>query len=286
MKGATMELEQLKQLVEIRRQGTISAAADALHISQPALSRSIKRLEEDLGQELFERTRNRARFNEAGELALEHADTILADVRRMREAFDELSRRQRTLRLASVAPAPNWRFSALALEKDPSTILEPEILEGQETVRSLLNREAAFAITLRPIQLPNVVSHSFMTEDLYLYAPINSDLAAHPRVSFADLDGRPFIVFEQIGFWMDIVRRDLPHSEIIVQKDRMVFRQLVASSNLLCFTTDVPENDNVLPSRVSIPIIDGEAHATFFLNTMVDAPDEVLSLFNYVIERT
>lgn len=281
-----MELEQLKQLEEIRRQGTISAAADALHISQPALSRSIKRLEDDLGQELFERTRNRARFNEAGELALEHADTILANVRRMREAFDELSRRQRTLRVVSVAPAPNWRFSALALEHDPSTLLEPEIVTAKDAVRSLLNREAAFAITLRPIQLPNVVSQPFMTEDLYLYAPANSDLAAHKTVSFSNLDGRPFIIFEQIGFWMDIVRRDLSHSEIIVQKDRMVFRQLVAASGLLCFTTDVPENDAVFPSRVSIPIVDADAHATFFLSTMVDAPSEVTALFRHIRERS
>lgn len=280
-----MELEQLKQLAEIRKCGTISAAAESLHLSQPALSRSVHRLEQDLGQELFERTRNRVRFNEAGTLALEHADVILADVRRMREAFDELSRKQRTLKIASVAPAPTWRFSTLALEKDPSTILEPEILEGQEAVRSLLNREVAFAFTLRPIQLPNVMSHSFMTEDLYLHAPINSDLAAHSRVSFSDLDGRPFIVFEQIGFWMDIVHRDLPHSEIIVQKDRMVFMQLIAASGLLCFTTDVPENTSALPSRVSVPIVDADAHATFFLNVMADAPTEVLGLFNYVIER-
>lgn len=280
-----MELEQLEQLVEIRKQGTISAAAEALHISQPALSRSIKRLEDDLGQELFERTRNRARFNEAGELALEHADTILADTRRMREAFDELSRRQRTLKVASVAPAPNWRFTSLALERDPSTLLDPDIMDAGAVERSLLNREATFAITLRPIQLPNVVSQPFMTEDLYLLASINSDLAARKTVSFSQIDGRPLLIYEQIGFWMDMVRRDTPHSEVIVQKDRNVFLQLVKSSSLLCFTTDIPENDTPFPERVAIPIVDADAHATFFLSMMTDAPDEARQLFRWIRDK-
>ena len=55
---SAMELEQLRQLVEIERLGTISAAAEKLHLTQPSLSRSMKRLETDLGQELFDRTRN------------------------------------------------------------------------------------------------------------------------------------------------------------------------------------------------------------------------------------
>ena len=50
--------------------GTISAAAEKLHLTQPSLSRSMKRLETDLGQELFDRTRNHVELNEAGRLAV------------------------------------------------------------------------------------------------------------------------------------------------------------------------------------------------------------------------
>lgn len=287
-----MELEQLKQLSEIRKYGTISAAAEALHISQPALSRSIRRLEQDLGQELFERTRNHVHFNEAGELALEHADTILGDVRRMRQAFDELSRRQHTLRVSAVAPAPTWRFSALALERDPTTILDPQMATNEEAQRDLINRESSFAITLRPIQLPNVVSHPLMTEDLYLRAPAKSNFAGRTSMMLSELDGQPFIVYEQVGFWMGLVRRHLPHSEIIVQRDRTVFVQLVSSTDLLCFTTDAPENvampdgeEKASSSRVSIPIADADAHATFFLSVMADAPAATRAIFDWVCDK-
>lgn len=280
-----MELEQLRQLTAVRDHGTISAAAEALHISQPALSRSLRRLEADLGQELFERTHNRARFNEAGELALTHADAVLAEVRRMREDFDELARRQRTLKVASVAPAPVWKLSALALERDPTTILDPQMTDARAAERALLNREATFAVTTSPVQPPNVVSRPLMTEDLYLSVPLTNPLATQPVVSFAQMDGQPFIVFEQVGSWMDVVRRDLPHSEVIVQRDRTVFMQLVGATELLGFTTDAPENAGIPEGRARIPIADADAHATFFLSVMADAPREVRALFDWVCEQ-
>lgn len=277
-----MELEQLRQLQEVKRCGTISAAAKELLITQPALSRSIKRLEQDLGQELFTRTKSSVKFNEAGELALEHADTILGDVRHMQDDFDEMSRRQRTLKVASVAPAPNWRFTSLVLAKFPTTILKPQISEERDAERSLINREAPFAITLKPLQLPNVLTTQIMTEDLYLYAPSSSPFAKRKSVSFSELDCEPFIVFEQIGFWMEVTRQSLPHSEFIVQSDRNVFTQLVVSSDLLAFTTDVPENTSVALGRKSIPIVDGDAHATFFLSILADAPENVREIFDWV----
>ena len=51
-----MELYLLEQLIAFSRQGTLSGAAEKLHISQPALSQSMKKLEESLGVSLFERS--------------------------------------------------------------------------------------------------------------------------------------------------------------------------------------------------------------------------------------
>ena len=95
-----MEFEQLRQLDAIARTGTISAAAAALHTSQPSVSRSMRALEHELGCELFERTRNHVELNEAGRLALRHARAILAEERRMRDAFAELTLTNRTLAIA------------------------------------------------------------------------------------------------------------------------------------------------------------------------------------------
>ena len=61
-----IELCLLEQLAAFSRRGTLSGAAKELHISQPALSQSMKKLEEGLGIALFERTKNRLVLNENG----------------------------------------------------------------------------------------------------------------------------------------------------------------------------------------------------------------------------
>ena len=68
-----MELYQLIQLLAIADCGTMSSAAEKLHLSQPALSRSMQKLEEELQVSLFDRQKNKISFNANGKLAIEHA---------------------------------------------------------------------------------------------------------------------------------------------------------------------------------------------------------------------
>lgn len=277
-----MEIEQLEQIVAVKRYGTISAAAEQLHISQPALSRSIRRLETDLGQELFNRGHNNVSFNDAGELALRHAERILADVRLMRNDFNELAQRERALSVAAVAPAPVWRLTALVVERFPGTIVEPTIMGEQEVDEAIANRACDFAITRHPIALPTVRSVPLMTEDLSLRVPKDNPLAKRRSVSFADFDGQTLLLFRAIGFWMDMVRQHSPNSRLVVQDDRVVFTQLMNSSDMLCFTTDAPENAGATPNRVAVPIVDADAHATYFLVAQTDAPQSVLDVLDWV----
>ena len=60
------ELSQLQQLIAVAEEGTLSAAAEKLHISQPALSRSMQKLEEHFDAPLFSRTKNRMTLNDTG----------------------------------------------------------------------------------------------------------------------------------------------------------------------------------------------------------------------------
>ena len=83
--GGAMEFEQMRQLDAIARTGTVSAAARELHLSQPALSRSVRRLEDELGVELFERSGRHVELNEVGRAALEWARQLLRDERLMRD---------------------------------------------------------------------------------------------------------------------------------------------------------------------------------------------------------
>ena len=68
-----MELYQIRQLLAVAEYGSLSAAAGALNVSQPALTRSMQKLEREFNLTLFHRNRNRVELNEAGKIAVEQA---------------------------------------------------------------------------------------------------------------------------------------------------------------------------------------------------------------------
>lgn len=72
-----IEFNQLEHLVSIAKNKTISKAAEELLISQPGLTRSMQRLEDDLGLSLFNRKKNKIELNENGKLAVEFAQKLL-----------------------------------------------------------------------------------------------------------------------------------------------------------------------------------------------------------------
>lgn len=84
-----IELEQLKQLIAFTTYGTLSKAAEELYISQPALSRSIQKLEKTLGVELFDRKKNKMELNENGKTIIQYAEKILNLVDEMEEKVNK-----------------------------------------------------------------------------------------------------------------------------------------------------------------------------------------------------
>ena len=76
-----MELNQAEAFVAIVRQGGVTRASAALHLSQPAISRRLHLLERELGAPLFERIRSGVVLTEAGRAFLPHAETLLASMR-------------------------------------------------------------------------------------------------------------------------------------------------------------------------------------------------------------
>ena len=67
----------LEQLTAVYECGTLSAASEKLHLTQPTLTRSMQKLEDIFGVKLFERTKNRVHLNENGRLAAECARQIM-----------------------------------------------------------------------------------------------------------------------------------------------------------------------------------------------------------------
>ena len=114
-----LELYQLIQLTAIAECGTLSGAAEQLHLSQPALSRSMQKLEDTLQVTLFDRQKNKIHLNRAGELAVAQARRVIQQADDMVEQVRAFDRSQRTVSIGSCAPAPPVGADAVGLPAIP-----------------------------------------------------------------------------------------------------------------------------------------------------------------------
>ncbi|NJM38259.1 MAG: LysR family transcriptional regulator [Akkermansiaceae bacterium] len=100
-----MEFHQLRYFVAAAEELSVSKAAERTHVTQPALSRQIKLLEEEIGVRLFERIKQRIHLTEASKFFLEKARQILCDsemtVQRTREEYGGA---RKTIRLGFLSP--------------------------------------------------------------------------------------------------------------------------------------------------------------------------------------
>src|SRR5208283_6123403 len=72
-----MEMHQLRYVVAVARSGNFSRAAEHCHVAQPSLSQQVQKLEDELGERLFDRMKREAKLTPHGEAFLRHAVRIL-----------------------------------------------------------------------------------------------------------------------------------------------------------------------------------------------------------------
>ncbi|MGW2782426.1 LysR family transcriptional regulator [Streptomyces populi] len=100
-----MRIEQLEYIAAVTRLGSLRRAAEELHLSQPALSETVRNLERELGVDLLERKRSGARMSAEGRELLPHIVDVLDAVDRLRGAAGEQCRVRRMVRVGTVNAA-------------------------------------------------------------------------------------------------------------------------------------------------------------------------------------
>src|SRR3954447_22408741 len=99
---STVRLEQLEYLAAVTQHGSLRRASESLHVSQPALSEAIGKLEKELGVSLLDRRRSGARISRQGQGLLPYMTQVLDAVDRLRQAAGDQSLVSRTLRIGTV----------------------------------------------------------------------------------------------------------------------------------------------------------------------------------------
>ncbi|KXT77854.1 LysR family transcriptional regulator [Streptococcus sp. DD13] len=263
-----LNLEELEQLVAFKELGTLSKVAEKFHISTPSLSRAMQQVEEDFGVTLFDRTANRIALNETGEVAVNVARRILQTSQQGIKEVRQFELGLKTIRVASVAPAPLWELLPQLSASFPHKHLHQQIGKETEVLASLENDTVDLAILPFPYEKEGAYSLPYLTENLFIAVTKDHTLADYDQVTFQDLNGYNFLLMNQIGFWDDLVHEEMPASKFLVQTNRFEFEELVQHSNLPRFTTDYSRKRHLIrDNRKVIPISDPQAQVTYYLVT-------------------
>ncbi|MGW6744497.1 LysR family transcriptional regulator [Streptomyces sp. NPDC055025] len=100
-----MRIEQLEYIAAVTRLGSLRRAAESLHLSQPALSETIRNLERELGVDILDRRRSGAKVSDEGRELLPHIIGVLDAVDKLRRAADDQHHTSRMIRLGTVNAA-------------------------------------------------------------------------------------------------------------------------------------------------------------------------------------
>ena len=264
-----IETSLLEHLVAFYDYKTLSAAAEHLLTSQPALSRSMRKLEEDFGVPLFERSKNRLLLNKNGILAAECARQILNEQEAMIARVRTLDRSRRTIAVGSVAPGPLMDLSPMLSAEYEDRTISTELCKEEELI-PMLKQGIFQLIILRKVPADDeICACPCGSEHLYVSLPESHPLASRKSVSFAEMDGTEFLQISNVGIWEDIKKAEMPHARIYLQKDNSAIKAIAAVSSMATFKTDISSRHYAPePSRVAIPFSDESATVHFWCCAM------------------
>ena len=258
------ELYQLEQLLAVAACGTLSNAAEQLHISQPALSRSMQRLEAELQVSLFTRQKNKIELNENGRMAVDYARKIMEQSQDMISRIQAFDRSQRTILFGACAPAPLWEIPALLSDLYPEMTISSEIRENDVLLQGLRDDVYQLIVLPFPVDEPGMICAKYGEEHLFFSLPPAHPLSGSKALYMKDLNGETMLLRNRLGFWRELTVRKIPDTRFLEQED-VAFDELVKFSALPSFATDLwlnREGNHV--NRVNIPILDEEANVSYY----------------------
>lgn len=261
-----MELFDLEQLDAFAECGTLSAAADKLNLSQPTLTKTMKRLEEEFQVSLFTRSKNKLELNENGNLAAKKAHELLTASKEMIQLVRSFDRERHTISIGSCAPVPAFTLSQRISVLYKDMTVSYELKSDDELIRGLKNgKYHMIVLPFKPLD-KNYVTKEYGNEKLYFVLPKSHRFAKRKFISLSEMDGENMLLFSDIGFWHDLVATHMPHSRFLVQTKRYDFKELTRSSILPYFATDATMNySDIQDNRVAVPIKDKEASVTYYI---------------------
>jgi LysR family hydrogen peroxide-inducible transcriptional activator len=195
-----MNLQELRYLVAVAEHRHFGRAAEACNVSQPTLSSQIRKLEDELGVTLLERTNKRVDITPVGSQILVHAQRALAEAAEMeavaRAARDPLVGALRLGVIPTLAPYLMPLILRPLKEAYPGLVIELWEDQTRLLIEGLRNHKLDAALLATPADSPEITEIALFEEPLLAALPPNHKLAAKKVVSEEALAGEMLVLAE------------------------------------------------------------------------------------------
>ncbi|QES44700.1 LysR family transcriptional regulator [Streptomyces venezuelae] len=208
-----MDLLQLRYFQAVARYEHISRAAEELHVAQPSLSRTIARLEAELGTPLFDRQGRRIRLNQYGVVFLHHVDRALSELDDARRVLSDA--RDTAFGRVSVASETLLTITHLLgsfRAAYPRADVRLFQSNAEEMDRQLRAREVDFCVASQPLTGTNLEAIELAREEVLLAVPRGHWLDGQESVTIREIATEPFVT-TRIGQWQRMLLDRLFASE-------------------------------------------------------------------------
>ena len=190
-----MELRQLKYFIAVAEELHFRNAAQRLNISQPPLSRQIRRLEEDIKVHLFVRNKRGVSLTPAGKRFLPYAKNILKSI----DLAAEVARQgnPKAVTLGFVSSASMLLPPVLRRVRETHPTIELKMIEaGSQRQKDMIRAgELDIALVRGPWSCPGVISEAVQDDDLSIILANDHPRATDSTLKLADLAAEPFVFF-------------------------------------------------------------------------------------------
>lgn len=274
-----MDSNQLQYFKIIAETGSLTRAAELLHISQPAMSAMLKKFEEELHVELFDRTSNRIYLNKTGEIALVHVNTILRNIEQMKADILSVAKQNLTLSIAFCDPGARWfcipRFSVAY----PEINIKDELYEGPDAPSLLTERTYDLIVTPSKISMGGIQSLPFLQDRVFLSVPADSRLTEYESISLSDIPAQPLLYPQVGGYFLTQFERIIEEKNLpitLVKNEPNITQHLIRTTNFLAtISTLSMELRNDGSHRTLIPLSDPELNITYYVSFLKSNKEKI-----------
>jgi DNA-binding transcriptional LysR family regulator len=206
-----MTLQQLQYFLATVEHGSFTTAADTLHMAQPSLSEQVRRLEAELGVELFARVGRGLALTEAGHTLRPHAERVVADAAEARESVAKVRElRGGTVSLGMFGDAPYYLLTEVIEEfrdRHPDVRVRMVGQNSSEVADALRAGELEAAVIALPVDDTGLDVRPIMDVEILFTTAVEERLPR--KMTMKRLAQVPLIVYDANYGWEDPTRRQL-----------------------------------------------------------------------------